>query len=204
MTATITTLLPQQKENWFNSDSRFDKLYPLPIRRLGERHWTPLEVAESAALFLAAEKGVRILDIGSGVGKFCLSAAHYKPDALYYGVEQRKDLVTYAESAKQILNLSNVSFIHENFTKLDFKQYDHFYFYNSFYENLTGIPKIDESITYSSDLFNFYNRNLYRQLAKRPSGTRVAGYHSLEVEMPRNYHVVGSDMDGLLKFWIKE
>jgi len=32
------------------------------------------------------------LDIGSGVGKFCLAGAYYKPSASFFGVEQRKDL----------------------------------------------------------------------------------------------------------------
>ena len=38
---------------------------------------------------------------------------------------------------------------HGNFTQLDFKNFDHFYFYNAFYENLAGTDKIDDSIDYS-------------------------------------------------------
>ena len=61
---------------FFSSDNRFNTLYPEPIRLLAARHWTPLNVARRASLFLAAEHGARILDIGSGVGKFCLSASY--------------------------------------------------------------------------------------------------------------------------------
>ncbi len=187
----------------FSSDAQFNRIYPLSIQALDSKHWTSLIVARKAADFLAAENNVKILDIGSGVGKFCLGAAYYKPKAFYYGVEQRRKLTGYAEQAKEILELENVSFIHGNFTQLDFKNYDNFYFYNSFYENLTDTDKIDDSIDYSLELYNYYNRYLFKQLEQTPPGTRLATYHSLEDEVPADFHVVGSAMHNLLKFWIK-
>lgn len=190
-------------QNWFSSDAQFNQLYPISIQLLAQRHWTPLIVARKAANFLAAESNVKILDIGSGVGKFCLAAAHYKPNAFYYGIEQRKQLVTHAGAAKEILNYENVFFMNGNFTQIDFRKYDHFYFYNSFYENIAGTVKIDNSIDYSLELFNYYNRYLYKQLEQKPPGTRLAAFHSLEDEMPPEYHIVSVEMDGLLKFWIK-
>ncbi|MGZ8559365.1 MAG: class I SAM-dependent methyltransferase, partial [Chitinophagaceae bacterium] len=190
-------------EKWLSSDEQFNQLYPLSIQLLARKHWTPLGVARKVANFLAADNNVRILDIGSGVGKFCLSAAYYKPKAFYYGVEQRKNLIANAETARETLHIENVSFIHGNFTQLDFKNYDHFYFYNSFYENLVGTDKIDDSIDYSGELYNYYNRYLYTQLAEKPGGTRLATFHSLEDEIPKSYHEVGSEFDNLLKFWIK-
>lgn len=189
--------------HWFGSDAQFNQLYPAPMQLLAKRHWTPLVVARKAANFLAAESDAKILDIGSGVGKFCLAAAHYKPKAFYYGIEQRKNLIHDAEAAKTILEYENVFFLNGNFTQVDFKQYDHFYFYNSFYENLTATDKIDDSIDYSPELFKYYNRYLLKQLEQKPPGTRVAAYHSLEDEMPPGYEVVGVEMDSRLKFWIK-
>ena len=191
-------------DKWFTSDLQFHHLYPTAIKALASRHWTPLAVARKAADFLAAEKNVRVLDIGSGAGKFCLGAAYYKPDSFFFGIEQRKDLVADAETARKILDLPNVSFTHGNFTQLNLKQYDHFYFYNSFYENLVGTDKIDDTVTYSGELYNYYSNALFRQLEKMPSGTRVATFHSLENEMPPVFHVVGSDMEETLKYWIKE
>jgi hypothetical protein len=102
-----------------------------------------------------------------------------------------------------LLELGNVKFLHGNFTELDLGRYDHFYFYNAFYENLVGTDKIDNSIHYSSELYHYYNRYLYRQLEKMPAGTRLATYHSLEDEVPPGYHVVGSEAGNLLKCWIK-
>ncbi|HEX2847111.1 MAG TPA: class I SAM-dependent methyltransferase [Chitinophagaceae bacterium] len=199
------TLIKQKTHawKWLASDQQFNQLYPSSIERLAKRHWTPLSVAQKAAAFLAAEKEARVLDIGSGAGKFCLAAAYHNPHALFYGVEQRKSLVDHAETARAMLGLENASFIHGNFTQLDFRDYDHFYFYNSFYENLVGTDKIDDSIDYSGELYNYYNRYLYKQLDQKPAGTRLVTYHSLEDEVPANYHVVQAEMDNLLKFWIK-
>src|SRR5690242_15142160 len=122
-------------EKWFGSDERFDLIYPSSIRALAIRHWTPLKVARKVADFLATQPGCRILDIGSGVGKFSLAAAYFQSHAFYYGIEQRKHLITHAETARDILRLRNVFFTHGNFTQLDFRNFDHFYFYNAFYEN---------------------------------------------------------------------
>jgi SAM-dependent methyltransferase len=191
------------RDSWFSSDEQFHQFYSPDIQLLARRHWTPLNIARKAAEFLAAESNVRVLDIGSGVGKFCLGAAYYKPDAFYYGVEQRKSLVTFAETVKNSLSFENVFFIHGNFTQIDLRKYDHFYFYNSFYENLAGTDKIDDTIDYSGELYNYYNRYLYKQLDQVPVGSRLATFHSLDDEVPQSFHIVGSEMDNLLKFWIK-
>jgi SAM-dependent methyltransferase len=197
-------ILQQQGfSNIFSDDETFDKIYPRRIQAKAARHWTPLKVARCAAEFLVPSDGMHVLDIGSGVGKFCLAAAQHRPNGLFYGVEQRKDLVDYANICGSKLNLYNVFFIHGNFTQLDFRQFDHFYFYNSFYENINGMEKIDNTIEHSPALYNYYNRYLYKQLEEKPNGTRIATFHSLEEEIPSCYYVVKSKFDGLLKFWVK-
>lgn len=190
-------------DDWFESDNAFDAVYPLPIQQLARRHWTPLEVARLAAEYLAAEKNVKVLDIGSGVGKFCLAAAHYQPNAKYFGIEQRKNLVAEANKAKKQLGIKNVSFSHGNFTKLDLRKYNSIYFYNSFYENIVGPHKIDENLEFSNELFDHYHQHLFEQLERMPDGTRLATYHSTEKEMPPCFLEVFAQIDNLLKFWIK-
>jgi len=191
-------------DNWFSSDIQFHLLYPPSIQQLARRHWTPLNVTQQVAEFLVPKGGVRVLDIGSGVGKFCLGAAYYKPEALFYGVEQRMNLILHANAAKRKLGLANVSFIQGNFTELSFKRYDHFYFYNSFYENVKGTPKIDYNVSFSETLFNYYNRQLFRKLAEMPTGTRIVTRSSWEDKIPLDYQLVNSDFDSMLKFYIKE
>jgi SAM-dependent methyltransferase len=197
------TLNPEKKTDWFESDNTFNGLYPVPIQELSKMHWTPLEIAIKASSFLSENKGETILDIGSGVGKFCLVGAHYVPNAYYFGVEQRKSLITHAEHAKGILGLGNVNFIHGNFTQLDFRKFDHFYFYNSFHENLSGTEKIDDSIEYSDELYDYYKRYLYMQLALKPTGTRLCTLCVWDHELPLEYHLVHTEMVDRLKFWIK-
>lgn len=198
-----TPSLPGRIDNWFDSDCKFHRLYPLYIQALAQKHWTPLKVAEKASNFLAAKPGEKILDIGSGPGKFCLSGAYYNPSAHFYGIEQRKDLVFHATIAKEMLGFNNVTFISGNLVNLDFSQYHHFYFFNSFYENLPGTYKIDNNLTYSRYLYNNYNRYLCDQLEKMPPGTRLATYYCSEEEIPDGYHLVGTEIDHLLSFWIK-
>jgi SAM-dependent methyltransferase len=190
-------------DKWFSTDTYLHHLYPQSIQLLARRHWRPLSIAQTVVQFLAPREGVKVLDIGSGVGKFCLAGAYYKPSASFFGVEQRRDLVAHAETARKILGLQNAYFMHCNFTQLDFKKYDHLYFYNSFYENLTDTDKIDDSITCSNELYNHYNRHLYKKLEIMPGGTRLATFHSLEDKIPASYHLVETQVGNLLKFWIK-
>ena len=190
-------------DKWFRTDAHLNKLYPESIQLLAHRHWTPLQITQLVAQFLVTHPGVNVLDIGSGVGKFCLAGAYYKPYGSFYGIEQRKDLVDHAENARGTLGLQNVHFIHGNVIDLDFKQYDHFYFFNSFYENLLDKDKIDDKVTYSTWLFNYYHNRLYKKLKEMPVGTRVATYHCLDEKIPPGYHVVDSKISTLLKFWIK-
>lgn len=190
--------------NIFLTNKQFDQLYPPPIRRLSNLHWTPIEIARKAASFLAATPGANILDIGAGVGKFCLNAGHYARDCNFFGVEQRKNLVAIANQVQRQLGITNASFIHGNFTQLDFSAFDHFYFYNPFYENLVDESlHIDDSIAHSESLYEYYAGYLYTLLDTRPPGTRLATYQSSHTRIPASYQLVSSDIDTLFSCWIK-
>jgi SAM-dependent methyltransferase len=188
---------------WFASDKQFNGLYPEAVQAQATMHWTPLHIARKAAEFLAAGENVKVLDIGSGAGKFCLTAAHYQPATFFYGIEQRAGLVDYAMAAAVTLGLQNVAFKQDNITHTDFGLYDHFYFFNAFYENVNDEYRIDEHLPYSKELYSAYNRHVYRQLDKKPAGTRLATFHSMEDEIPASFYEVASTEDNLLKFWVK-
>lgn len=190
-------------EELFQGDDAFDRLYPGHIVAKSARHWTPLSVACKAAEFLA-EAGARVLDIGSGVGKFCLAGARYFPEATFYGVEQRHELIMYAEDAKDYLHLPNAHFIYANMTQINFKEFDHFYFYNSFYENVDSEGCIDNTIDTSYSLYNYYTQYLLVALEQKPAGTRLVTYHSIEEEIPSSYCLADVSFDSLLKMWIKK
>src|SRR5689334_16042219 len=147
---------------WFRSDEIFNGLYPLHIQRLAQRHWTPLRITRTIVDFLTPGNNERVLDIGSGAGKFCLASAWFKPSAFFEGIEQRAGLVEAAKEAQTRLQLSNVNFLHGDFNNIDFADYDHFYFFNSFYENLSDEFKIDDKIELSGELYNYYTHCLYK------------------------------------------
>ncbi len=189
--------------NYFESDETFNKLFPANIRAVAARHWTPLDVAVKSSAFLSTHDGAKILDIGSGSGKFCFIAAHHHPKVSFTGIEQREDLVILCNQIKEKLLLQNVRFIHGNFKEMEISDFDHFYFYNSFYENLPGTQKIDFTVPYSEKLYDYYNLLLYKKLNKTPSGTRLVTYHSLGNEVPPGFEVLSTGYSDFLKFWQK-
>jgi hypothetical protein len=194
---------PLHLEKWFSSDAKLHQLYPKSIRTLARMHWSPLYVIQKVITYLASNDKVKVLDIGSGVGTFCLAGAFYKSSVDFFGVEQRKSLVDHAESVRKKLGFQNVQFIHRNFTQINLNEFDHFYFYNSFFENLDGTDKIDNEIAYSNDLYNYYSIYLYNQLERMPQGTKVATYCSWGDEIPPGYRLAETHFNNLLKFWIK-
>ena len=186
----------------FNSDASFDWLYPEHCQLLSLKHWTPLAIARKAAEFLAVPD-MRVLDIGSGVGKFCLTAGYFFSNTFFYGVEQRHELICLAEEAKGYVKLPNVNFIHANITQVNFKEFDHFYFYNSFYENIDPLNQIDDTIEISESLYTYYTQYLFKILCEKPTGTRLVTFHSLEQEIPPDYKLADVSYNTLLKMWIK-
>jgi len=194
----------QYLDEIFDNERSLLQLYPLSIQLLDKLHWSPLPVIYKAVQFLAEKKDAKILDIGSGTGKFCLAGAYYKPSAFFYGVEQRRYLIGHAEAVKEKTGSRKVTFLHKNFTQLNLKEFDGFYFYNSFFECIPGTDKIDDSIAYSPELYHYYSRYLRLQLDEMPAGTRVVTYCSWNDEIPPGYRLVESDTDQLLKFWEKQ
>ena len=191
------------KPNCFINDAAFDWLYPEQVQQHSRRHLTPLGIAKTAARFLATAPGKKILDIGSGVGKFCLVGARHFPEAFFYGIEQRENLHQHALDVKEVTNIHNAFFIHGNFTQLDFSAYDGFYFYNAFFENLTDQDLIDDSLEYSASTYHYYCRYLFKKLEDCASGTRLVTFHSLEDEIPPCFQLVDASNDLMLKMWIR-
>lgn len=184
-------------------DISFDSLYPDHIQALSAMHWTPVDIAKKASAFLSLP-GARVLDIGSGVGKFCLIAGTHFPETRFIGVEQREELHRYAELARDEIDLANVSFIHGNLTGLDYENYDHFYFYNSFYENIEPDSRIDYAVRTSFELYERYQRFVHGMLDAKKSGTRLVTYHARETQIPASYQQVEHVYHKLLKMWIKK
>lgn len=195
-----SSLLPL---NYYVNDTVFDSFFPERIKKISKVHWTPLAIAKKAASFLAPIPGSKILDIGSGIGKFCTAAAHFFPDSEFHGIEQRKDLFDLAVEAQQRAGVNNVQFLHGNFTELNLEYYDSIYFYNAFAENMIEVARIDESIDYSPGLYAYYSNYLCKALGNMAIGSRLVTYHGYEHEIPMQYEMVEQDIHKPLKMWIK-
>lgn len=184
------------------SDDEFNAIYPEWIRNLARRHWTPLSVIKQTVNYLVPTPGTRVLDIGSGPGKFCMVGATCSK-GYFTGVEQRKNLVDVSNKLSRSYRIKNVDFIHSNITSIKFSDFDAFYFFNPFQENIDQSAKIDSSVDVSKELYEKYNEYICGQFAIAPVGTRIVTYWSSMKEIPTNYQLKHSFFGGMLKYWEK-
>ena len=183
-------------------DDRFDLLYPLEIRELSSIHWTPVSVARKAVRFLVNKPGTRVLDIGCGPGKFCMVGA-LTTEGLFTGVEQRESLCKLARHTIRKAKLANVEILHSNVTEIDFSQFDAFYLFNPFEENLLVAGQIDEAVDLSESLYDQYTAYVCSQLAAAPLGTRLATYCGQHEDVPVGFRRKGALFNNALKLWEK-
>ncbi|WP_353150678.1 class I SAM-dependent methyltransferase [Chryseobacterium sp.] len=183
-------------------DVVFDEIFPPGIKAVADRHWTPVAVAKMAAEYLTEKQDQKVLDIGAGAGKFCLVGAA-STKGFFYGVEQRKALTKMSRKIADRYNIMNVEFINSNINEISFSDYDAFYFFNSFFENIDTSNPIDNTILPDSDLYQVYSDYVREQLDKTPVGTRLVTYWSKWDEIPTNFELVDSAFNGFLSFWKK-
>jgi SAM-dependent methyltransferase len=183
-------------------DAKFDLIYPQQIRKLSSVFWTPVHIAAEAARLLVGAAGTRVLDVGCGPGKFCLLGAQLT-DGRFTGVEQRAELVAAARDAATHLQLDGVEFLHANVTDVPFADYDAFYIFNPFEENMFQGYRIDSAVPLSPELFRRYTSHVAAQLGDRPIGTRVVTYMGYADEIPSCYECESALFRDDLKLWIK-
>lgn len=182
-------------------DEKFDQIYPPAIRQLSSLFWTPVAVAAGAAELLVTAPGVRVLDIGCGAGKFCLVGASLT-EGRFTGIERRAELLKAARQAAMLLHLPNVEFVHANIAEVAFAEYDAFYLFNPFEENMHG-HKIATDVPLSPELFKKYTHYVADQLGQKPIGTRVVSYAGYGDEVPSCYDCELALFRDDLKLWIK-
>lgn len=185
-------------------DRVFDEVYPGPIRRLSSVHWTPVEVAMRVARHLATRKDACILDIGSGVGKFCIVAAAMLPSLRVRGIEHRPHFVEIAEAAADKLGVP-VAFEHGTVERVDPASIDGVYLFNPFAENLSQPEDhLDETVELGEDRFWRDTAEVERFLDGVRVGTRVATYCGWGGVMPSGFELVlRESRAGTLELWQK-
>jgi hypothetical protein len=156
-----------------------------------------------AARLLADIPGRRLLDVGSGVGKFCIVAAA-SVRATVIGVEHRRHLVEIAEGAAARLGVE-VTFISGTLDDCDPRDVDGVYLFNPFAENLSPPEDhLDESVELSEERFWRDIESMERFLRSAPVGTRVVTYCGWGGAMPAEYHLALREARaGTLELWVK-
>lgn len=186
-------------------DSAFDAVYSDDVRRVSGRFWTPVEIARTAARWLASQGARSVLDVGSGAGKFCIVASH-TIDQKITGLEQRSALLEAARAASKAYGAS-ADYKLGTLETHDPGAYDAFYLFNPFGENLYPVaeqfdtgPELS-TLRYSSDLSIFEH-----WLDHAPVDTCVVTYHGFGGRMPDTYQLLRSLPKGtdLLRLWKKK
>jgi Methyltransferase domain len=187
------------------ADRIFDQLFPEPVRRVSARFWTPIAVARKAARILAQGKGP-VLDVGAGVGKFCIVGA-LATNAEFHGLEHREDLVAIANGVAKALGLSDrVRVFHGTLDTLEWSQYTSYYFCNPFEENIfPETRRYDDRVELSKTRFQEDTARVERELDAAPVGTRVVTFHGLGARVPATYQRLEEETRGnpLLHAWVK-
>lgn len=188
------------------TDAEFDSLYPSDVRAISRRFWTPLIVAWRAATKLAELNVTRILDVGSGSGKFCVVAAALSPHRTFVGVEQRPRLVAVARDVATRMDTSNAHFFVGDATRARFEDFDAIYFFNPFDENtFDEEERIDSTVELSLDRCMTDFRRVRAALLAARAGTIVVTYHGIGGRLPPGYELLSVESIGsdLLCFWRK-
>jgi SAM-dependent methyltransferase len=187
------------------ADRVFDEVFPLPERARSSVYWTPVEVAVRAASLLTNKAGATILDIGSGVGKFCIVAAA-AANVNARGLEHRPHLVEIARQAAAKIGVTPV-FEGGTIEEQDAATIDGFYLFNPFAENLTiGADRLDATVELSHDRFWSDVAATEQLLSRARIGARVVTYCGFGGVMPSGFVRAVRERcgGGGLELWVKE
>jgi cyclopropane fatty-acyl-phospholipid synthase-like methyltransferase len=201
----MRTVFKALEDGRYVPDQEFDRIFPEDIRSLSEIHWTPIEIARRAAGLLVVDATTRVLDVGSGCGKFCLVGS-LTTSGQFHGVEQRPHLVQLARSLTEAYGMKRVVFTESDVRTIDWSRFQSFYLYNPFIENIYDpIGGVDESIALSESRYFEVVRWVQAKIDSLPLGTRVATYHGFGGHMPSGYRLIVQEPCGgdFLRLWIK-
>lgn len=188
------------------TDAQFDALLPVVVRRVSRVYWTSVDVARKAAQIMEHLGVRRVLDMGSGPGKFCVVAGARAPRIAFVGVEHRPQLVAIAQSVAAKLGIINVTFSVGDATRTPWTDFDAFYVYNSFAENeFAADDQFDQTVELSHARHLAEVKRVARRLASAPVGSVVVTYHGLSGPIPGSYDLLHLEAAGTgwLRVWRK-
>lgn len=201
----LPNLFRSLKEGMPVSDTEFDYIFSKDLRRMSPINWTPVKVAIAAAKMLAKDESCKVLDVGSGAGKFCLIGAATCPGQ-FFGIEQRLNLLMESQKIQLFYGIENLTLMRGNAMEIDWTPYNAFYFFNPFLENITGFNTIGDDFPVEYENYRHYIAITRRKLASLPAGTRVVTYHGFGGDVPSGYNLETKQKIGtsFLKCWLKK
>jgi len=202
--AAVDRLLDRLRRGLPVRDTLFDSILPIELRRQSRINWTPVSVARRAAQLLVSRPGARVLDVGSGAGKFCLVGA-LTTSGRYVGVERRSALAkTAAEIVRSFPDL-DVRYVDGDMADLDWSPYDAIYLFNPFYENMLTLHGGELDRPTGLARFNHYVGVVESKLLLLRHATRVVTYHGFGGEFPDCFERVLKEEheSGNLELWVK-
>jgi predicted RNA methylase len=188
------------------SDEELDEVFPEELRDRSSLHWTPVAIAMRAAELLAPEPGVRVLDVGAGVGKLCLVGALMTSatGTTWWGIEQDATLVAAANHAAWLLDIDRrTRFVHGDGSRLAWDDFDALYFYNPFSMMMLA-PHASAFVRYAT--LHSTLRRIEQRLASTRVGTRVVTYHGFGGTLPPGFALVAREPAGgdVLELWVRD
>ncbi|HKU39072.1 MAG TPA: class I SAM-dependent methyltransferase [Polyangiales bacterium] len=141
------------------------------------------------------EQGARsVVDVGSGVGKFCVAAALCGSFECI-GIEQRPRLVSVARHLAQRFDVADrVRFVQS--AAATWPRADAYYLYNPFGENVcTRANQLDATVELTAERYRREVEATEQAFAAAPVGTLVVTYNGFGGRMPDSYREVAVDND---------
>jgi len=183
MTTHLKRRPPRHRAGASTTDRAFDELVPDDLRHLSQDHWTPVDVAIRAASLLWPGPHMRILDVGSGVGKLC-SVGALSSAGMWCGVEQHEPLVAAARHLTRRLGVATrTMFVHGDAFAIDWADFDALYLYNPFKPMFPDCADVERQ---AAEL-KIQVERVQDRLTVLRGGTRVLTFHGFGGIMPSSY-----------------
>jgi predicted RNA methylase len=188
------------------SDHVVDALLPLEYRLRSSMFWTPVSVALCVARWLRHHNVSSVLDVGSGVGKFCAIAACVS-NATFVGIEQRPALIEAGRALCRSLGVEHrVQFIAGEFGATTIPRVSAYYCFNPFGEHLfEDGDRIDHTPPLGMRRFRRDAAAMSQVLREASVGTLFCTYNGFGGLIPRTYDLVATrdDFACPLRLWKK-
>jgi SAM-dependent methyltransferase len=188
------------------TDSAIDRYLPARFRFVSHQYWTPVAVALRVSQWLTEVGAKTVLDVGSGPGKFCVLGA-LSTHCSFVGIEQRERLFLAAHQLARCFEVNErVRLVHGVFGEVPLENFDAYYFYNPFIENVFPSEEwLDDSVEHSEEKFNREVALVGKLMRNSPIGTYIICYNGFGGSISHDYELVRNDPSSFdsLRMWKK-